>query len=143
MENGHLLFPVAALCVEATGEPLWFRRPPDSYAAVISDFGDVPDMLTRLPECWCVVPEALLEGLHDDEDIVNADPRFNGALPRHSFAIVRHTDRRINVALLLIHAAEAVLLPKRIFDVHVAFEACVPGVEQFARKTTARTSSAH
>ncbi|SDD59921.1 hypothetical protein [Paraburkholderia lycopersici] len=28
---------------------------------------DVPDVLMRLPECWCVVPGAQLEGLHDDE----------------------------------------------------------------------------
>ncbi|WP_233885780.1 hypothetical protein [Paraburkholderia flagellata] len=129
MENGLLLFPVAALHVEATGEPLWFRRAPSSHAAVISDFGDVPDVLMRLPECWCVVPGARLEGLHDDEDIAEADPRFNGALPDHHFAVVRHTDRRLNVALLLMNAAEAVLLPTRIYGAREPFEGCVPGVE--------------
>src|SRR5215469_18858655 len=109
MENGLLLFPVAALRVESAGEPLWFRRAPNSHAAVISNFGDVPDVLMRLPQCWCVVPGAQLEGLHDDEDIANADPRFNGELPSRSFAVVRHTDCQINVALLLMNAAEAVL----------------------------------
>jgi hypothetical protein len=132
MENGLLLFPVAALHVEATGEPLWFRRAHNAHAAVISEFGDVPDVLMRLPESWCVVPGAQLEGLHDDEDIVSADPRFNGELPRHNFAVIRHTDRRINVALLLINAAEAVLLPTRMFGSRDPFEACVPGVEQAA-----------
>jgi hypothetical protein len=132
MENGLLLFPVAALHVEATGEPLWFRRAPNAHAAVISEFGDVPDVLMRLPESWCVVPGAQLEGLHDDEDIVSADPRFNGELPRHNFAVIRHTDRRINVALLLINAAEAVLLPTRMFGSRDPFEACVPGIEKAA-----------
>lgn len=130
MENGLLLFPVAALRVEETGEPLWFRRAHNSYAAIISDFGDVTDVLARLPECWHVVSHAQLEGLHDDEDIMTADPRFNGELPRHNFAVVRHTDRRVNVALLLINAAEAILLPTRLFGARDRFEACVPGIEQ-------------
>ncbi|OLL30933.1 hypothetical protein BTH42_14215 [Burkholderia sp. SRS-W-2-2016] len=129
MDNGFLLFPVAALHVEATDKPLWFRRAPDSHAAIISEFGDVTDMLVRLPECWCVVPGAQLEGLHDDEDITRADPRFNGELPGHSFAVIRHTDRRVNVALLVINAAEAVLLPRRLLGTRAHFEACVPGLE--------------
>ena len=129
MDNGLLLFPVAALHVEAADEPLWFRRAPNSHAAVISDFGDVTDVLERLPESWRVVPDAQLEGLHDDEDITSADPRFNGELPRHHFAVIRHTDRRVNVALLLINAAEAVLLPTRLFGSRDHFEACVPGLE--------------
>jgi hypothetical protein len=136
MENGLLLFPVAALHVEATGEPLWFRRARNSHAAIISDFGDVPDVLMRLPECWRVVPGAQLHGLHDDEDIVSADPRFDGTLPPHSFAVVRHTDRRINVALLLMNAAEAVLLPTRVFGSRVAFETCVPGLEPVISEVT-------
>lgn len=132
MDNGLLLFPVAALRVEATDEPLWFRRGSHSHAAVISDFGDVTDVLARLPEHWCIVPGAQLEGVHDDQDIMSADPRFNGELPRHHFAVVRHSDRRINVALLLINAAEAVLLPTRLFGSRDHFEACVPGIEQTA-----------
>ncbi|WP_233830176.1 hypothetical protein [Paraburkholderia sp. ZP32-5] len=137
MENGLLLFPVAALHVEAADEPLWFRRAPNAHAAVISDFGDVTDVLVRLPEHWRIVPGARLEGLHDDEDIVSADPRFNGQLPCHHFAVVRHTDRRINVALLLINAAEAVLLPTRLFGSRDQFEACVPGLEPAAHEAIA------
>jgi hypothetical protein len=130
MDNGLLLFPVAALRVEASDEPLWFRRASNAHAAVISDFGDVTDVLARLPECWCIVPGAQLEGVHDDEDIMSADPRFNGELPRHHFAVIRHTDRRVNVALLLINAAEAVLLPTHLFGSRDQFEACVPGIGQ-------------
>jgi hypothetical protein len=136
MENGLLLFPVAALHVESTGKPLWFRRAPKSHPAVISDYGDVPDVLMRLPECWRVVPGAQFEGLHDDEDITAADPRFNGALPSHHFAVIRHTDRRVNVALLLINAAEAVLLPTRIYRAREPFELCVPGVEMALVEST-------
>lgn len=130
MDKGQLLFPVAALHVEATDTPLWFRRARGSHAAIISEFGDVRDVLVRLPDCWNVVPGAKLERLHDDEDIVAADPRFNGELPDHSFAIIRHTDRQINVALLLINAAEAVLLPTFIFGARDQFESSVPGIAQ-------------
>ncbi|MBC8732960.1 hypothetical protein F6X39_33130 [Paraburkholderia sp. UCT2] len=54
MDNGLLLFPVAALHVEAADEPHWFRRAPSSHAAIISDFGDVTEVLARVPESWCV-----------------------------------------------------------------------------------------
>ncbi|MBB5503824.1 hypothetical protein [Paraburkholderia atlantica] len=130
MDNGLLLFPVAALRVEAADEPLWFRRAPNSHAAVISEFGDVTEVLARVPESWCVVPGAQLEGLHDDEDITSADPRFSGELSGHHFAVIRHTDRCINVALLVINAVEAVLLPTRLFASRAHFEDCVPGLEQ-------------
>ncbi len=135
MKDGFLLFPVAAMLVESTGQPLWFRRAPDAHGSVICEFGDVTEVLGRLPDSWNVVPGALLAGLHDDEDIISADPRFNGELPGHGFAIVRHTDRRICVALLLINAAEAVLLPQRLLGSRDTFEHCVPGIE---RETTGR-----
>ncbi|MBN3786958.1 hypothetical protein [Burkholderia sp. Ac-20353] len=128
MNDRLLLFPVAALLVEETDRPLWFRRARDAHGAVICVFGDVTDVLARLPDSWNVVPRALLEGLHDDEDIVLADPRFNGEMQDPGFAIVRHIDRRISVALLLINAAEAVLLPERLLGTRNTFETCVPGI---------------
>jgi hypothetical protein len=128
MNEGLLLFPVAALLVEPTERPLWFRRPADAHAAVISEFDDVTEVLVRLPECWNVVPDARLEGLHDDEDIVVADPRFNGELKERAFAVIRHTDRKICVSLLLINAVEAILLPRRTFARGNLFDLCVPGI---------------
>ncbi|SAK82918.1 hypothetical protein AWB78_04065 [Caballeronia calidae] len=133
MELDLLLFPVAAILVEPAAKSSWFRRPDHAQAAVICEYCDVRDVLLRLPDCWMMVPDARLWGLHDDGDLLEADPRFNGTLGDTGFAVVRHDSESLFVMLMTIGAAEAVLLPKRLFIGHEPFSMCVPGMPDHGR----------
>lgn len=128
MELDLLLFPVAAMLVEPAAEPGWFHRLDPAQAAVVCEYCDVRDVLLRLPECWMIVSEARLKGLHDDCDLLDADPRFNGTLGDTGFAVVRHDTLALFVMLMTIGAAEAVLLQKRLFSECEPFSMCVPGM---------------
>jgi hypothetical protein len=135
MEIESLLFPVAAILVEPAAEPEWFCRPDHAQAAVICEYGDVRDILLKLPECWTTVLGARLLGLHNDVDIMEADPRFNGTLGETGFAVVRHDPAALFVMLMTIGAAEAVLLPKRPFLDRHLFNMCIPGMTDLRRDT--------
>lgn len=128
MELDLLLFPVAAILVEPAAEPGWFCRLEHAQAAVICEYCDVRDALLRLPEGWMIISDARLKGLHDDCDLMEADPRFNGTLGDTGFAVVRHDSDSLFVMLMTIGAAEAVLLPKRLFIDCEPFSMCVPGM---------------
>ena len=116
MENDSLLFPVAAILVEPAAESDWFRRPDHALAAVICEYGDVRDVLLRLPECWTIITGARLLGLHDDLDIMEADPRFNGTLGETGFAVVRQNTDSLFVLLMTIGAAEAGVIVRNGID---------------------------
>ncbi|MFM0644050.1 hypothetical protein PQR14_06945 [Paraburkholderia bryophila] len=123
-----LLYAVAALAVQrANGSPdeRWFQRRPSALAAVISREEDVSDILLRLPDSWNIVDGARCVGLHDDVDILGGDPRFNRGFVKANCAIVGHSDGVRFALLMQINAAEAVLLPERLFARRDAFEACL------------------
>ncbi|MBN3858635.1 MULTISPECIES: hypothetical protein [unclassified Paraburkholderia] len=126
-ESGLLLYAVAAVAVEPAQEPGWFRRCAHAGAAVISREEDVPDVLLRLPDCWNIADTARCHGLHDDPDIVAADPRFRHGDDDTAFAIVAHDDGLRHVLLMQVNAAEAVLMPERPFRERDGFERCVWG----------------
>ncbi|OAJ57141.1 hypothetical protein A6V36_32335 [Paraburkholderia ginsengiterrae] len=120
-----LLYCVAAVQVEPAGAPGWFRRYRSALAAVISREEDVSDILLRLPDCWNIVDHARCKGLHDEPDIVSADPRFKYGFVDASCAIVAHDDGVRFVLLMQINAAEAALLPQRPFRERTSFEQCI------------------
>ncbi|WP_321839431.1 hypothetical protein [Paraburkholderia bannensis] len=124
-EGGLLLYAVAAVAVEPAGEPGWFRRCAHAGAAVISREEDVPDVLLRLPDCWNIADAARCCGLHDDADIVAADPRFRHGIDATAFAIVAHDDGVRHVLLMQVNAAEAVLMSERPFRERDGFERCI------------------
>ncbi|WP_321876739.1 hypothetical protein [Paraburkholderia bannensis] len=124
-EGGLLLYAVAAVAVEPAGEPGWFRRCAHAGAAVISREEDVPDVLLRLPDCWNIADAARCCGLHDDADIVAADPRFRHGIDATAFAVVAHDDGERHVLLMQVNAAEAVLMAERLFRERDGFERCV------------------
>ncbi|WP_321952060.1 hypothetical protein [Paraburkholderia bannensis] len=124
-EGGLLLYAVAAVAVEPAGEPGWFRRCAHAGAAVISREEDVPDVLLRLPDCWNIADAARCCGLHDDADIVAADPRFRHGIDATAFAIVAHDDGVRHVLLMQVNAAEAVLMTERPFRERDGFERCI------------------
>jgi hypothetical protein len=124
-ESGLLLYAVAAVAVEPEGAAGWFRRCAHLGAAVISREEDVPDVLLRLPDCWNIADAARCRGLHDDPDIVAVDPRFRHGVDDTAFAIVAHDDGRRHVLLMQVNAAEAVLMPERLFRERDGFERCV------------------
>lgn len=124
-DSGLLLYAVAAVPVEPAGAPGWFRRVPQRGAAVISREEDVSDVLLRLPNCWNIADAARCRGLHDDTDILTGDPRFNRGFDETAFAIVAHDDGTRYVMLMQVNAAEAVLMPERIFRKRACFERCV------------------
>jgi hypothetical protein len=123
-----LLFSVAAVTVEHDIEKGWFRRHAGAIAAVISLSEDVMDILLRLPESWEIIVDARVRGIHDDSDIMDADPRFNRGVDDSCYAVVGDAAREKFALLLLINAVEAILLPQRIFIGREKFEACLfPG----------------
>lgn len=129
-ESGEpmLLYAVAALAVQRadSGHGVrWFQRRPTALAAVISREEDVSDILLRLPDSWNIVDGARCVGLHDDVDILGGDPRFNRGFVKTNCAIVGHHDGVRFALLLQINAAEAVLLPERLFVQREAFEHCL------------------
>ncbi|WP_207000167.1 hypothetical protein [Trinickia mobilis] len=121
-----LLYAVAAvrvMRVEPGGD--WFLRCADASGTVISWSDDVLDILYRVPDNWNVVDGARCHGLHDDVDIMAGDPRFNHGADDTTCAIVGRADGARFVLLMQINAAEAVLLPERLFRERSAFEQCV------------------
>ncbi|RKF40863.1 hypothetical protein BCY88_31875 [Paraburkholderia fungorum] len=123
-----LLYAVAAVAVERAGKrhgAAWFQRRQAALAAVISREEDVSDILLRLPDSWNIVDGARCVGLHDDADILSGDPRFNHGLSEANCAIVGHSDGARFALLMQINAAEAVLLPERLFVQRDAFEHCL------------------
>ncbi len=126
-DSGMLLFALAAMPVEPAGAPGWFQRRMHTCASVISREEDVSDVLLRLPQSWNIVDDARCKGLHDDEDIVTSDPRFNQGFDPRSFAIVAHADGERFAMLMLINAAEAALMQERFFRKGQPFEHCVFG----------------
>jgi hypothetical protein len=120
-----LLYAVAAVQVERAGADGWFRRRRGALAAVISREEDVSDILLRLPDCWNIVDAACCEGLHDEIDILAVDPRFRYGFVHATCAIVGHDDGERFVLLMQVNAAEAVLLPQRLFRERRCFEHCV------------------
>lgn len=126
-DAGMLLFALAAMSLERAHLPGWFRCHASPGARVISREEDVSDVLLRLPQSWNIVDGARCIGLHDDEDIVACDPRFYSGFDPRRFAIVAHADGERFVLLMLINAAEAALLPERLFRKGEAFEHCVFG----------------
>jgi hypothetical protein len=127
VDSGMLLFALAAVPVEPAGAPRWFKRRLHRCASLISRDEDVSDILLRLPQSWNIVDGARCEGLHDDEDIVTGDPRFNHGFDPRSFAIVAHADGKRFAMLMLVNAAEATLLQERPFRKGEAFERCLFG----------------
>ncbi len=126
-DSGMLLFALAALPVEPDGTPRWFQRRTHGCASVISREEDVSDVLLRLPQSWNIVDGARCKGLHDDEDIVACDPRFNHGFDPRSFAIVAHVDGERFAMLMLVNAAEAALMQERPFRKGEPFERCLFG----------------
>jgi hypothetical protein len=128
-DSGMLLFALAAMPVEPAGAARWFQRRMNSCASVISREEDVSDVLLRLPQSWNIVDGARCKGLHDDEDIVTCDPRFNQGFDSRSFAIVAHADGERFAMLMLVNAAEAALMHERPFRKGEPFERCLLGGE--------------
>lgn len=127
-DGSMLLYAVAAVAVERAGSrhgAPWFQRRPAALAAVISREEDVSDILLRLPDSWNIVDGARCVGLHDDADILSGDPRFNHGFAEANCAIVGHSDGARFALLMQINAAEAVLLPERLFVQRDAFEHCL------------------
>lgn len=124
-DSGMLLFALAAIPIERAAEAGWFQRQLSVNARVISREEDVSDVLLRLPQSWNIVDEARCKGLHDDEDIVTSDPRFNHGFDPRSFAVVAHADGQRFAMLMLINSAEAALLQERVFKKGQPFESCV------------------
>ncbi|CAE6833134.1 hypothetical protein R69927_04222 [Paraburkholderia domus] len=123
-----LLYAVAAVAVERADSRhgmRWFQRRPAALAAVISREEDVSDILLRLPDSWNIVDGARCVGLHDDVDILSGDPRFNRGFVEANCAIVGHSDGVRFALFMQINAAEAVLLPERLFVQRDAFEHCL------------------
>lgn len=124
-DDGLLLHAVAVVSAIRTQRPGWFARQPDAAPVVISCEEDVPDILLRLPPCWNMVDGARFSGLHDDEDIVSVDARFRHGAGRSSYAVVAHDDGARFALLMLVNAAEAALMPRRLFRGGRRFEACL------------------
>ncbi|OLL30628.1 hypothetical protein BTH42_15835 [Burkholderia sp. SRS-W-2-2016] len=124
-DAGMLLFALAATPVVPAVERGWFRRRAHACATVISREEDVSDVLLRLPQSWNIVDGARCKGLHDDEDIVASDPRFDHGCDPRSFAIVAHAGGERFAMLMMVNAAEAVLMPERLFRKEQSFERCV------------------
>ncbi|VXC15163.1 conserved hypothetical protein [Burkholderia sp. 8Y] len=120
-----LLFALAAMPVERAPRSGWFQPERLATARVISRTEDVSDVLLRLPQSWNIVEGARCIGLHDDEDIITADPRFHRGFDPRNFAIVGQGGGERFALLMLINAAEAALLPERLFARNQAFERCV------------------
>ena len=125
-----LLYAVAAVVVERADSmhgARWFQRRQAALAAVISREEDVSDILLRLPDSWNIVDGARCVGLHDDVDILSGDPRFNRGFVEANCAIAGHSDGVRFALFMQINAAEAVLLPERLFEERDAFERCLYG----------------
>ncbi|AJZ61294.1 hypothetical protein [Paraburkholderia fungorum] len=127
-DGSMLLYAVAAVAVERADSrhgARWFQRRPSALAAVISREEDVSDILLRLPDSWNIVDGARCVGLHDDADILSGDPRFCRGFVETNCAIAGHSDGVRFALFLQINAAEAVLLPERLFVQRDAFERCL------------------
>ena len=120
-----LLYAVAAIRVEPTGEAGWFDRCADAHAAIVSISEDVLDIVLRLPQVWNVVDNAQLRGLHDDVDVMEGDERFSNGFDGSVFAIVGCEDGNRYVALMQVNAAEAAFCERRLFTHSIAFERCL------------------
>jgi len=127
-EGAMRLYAGAAVAVERADSrhgARWFQRRPSALAAVISREEDVSDILLRLPDSWNIVDGARCVGLHDDADILSGDPRFCRGFVETNCAIAGHSDGVRFALFLQINAAEAVLLPERLFVQRDAFERCL------------------
>lgn len=122
---GDLLYAVAAVCVEPSGRSGWFRRVDDANGCVISTCEDVLDVLLRLPETWNDVAGARLMGLHDDDEIIETDPRFSQCDSNDAFAVIAHEDGERYIAMVQISAVEAVFFRRRLFKRGMDIQACV------------------
>jgi hypothetical protein len=120
-----LLYAVAAIRVEPTGEAGWFDRCDDAHAAIISISEDVLDIVLRLPQAWNVVENARLRGLHDNVDVMEGDERFANGADGSVFAIVGCDGSAHYVALMQVNAAESVFCAQRLFTSGTAFETCL------------------
>lgn len=120
-----LLYAVAAIRVESTGEAGWFDRCDDAHAAIISISEDVLDIVLRLPQVWNVVENARLCGLHDNVDVMEGDERFANGSDGSVFAIVGCDGLERYVALMQVNAAESVFCEQRLFTPGTAFETCL------------------
>jgi hypothetical protein len=120
-----LLYAVAAVRVEPTGEADWFGRCAGAHAAIISLSEDVLDIALRLPQVWNVVENARLRGLHDEADIMDGDARFSNGFDGSVFAIVGRDGSSRYVALMQVNAAESVFCEQRLFARGAAFETCI------------------
>lgn len=120
-----LLYAVAAIRVEPTGEAGWFNRCADAHAAIVSISEDVLDIVLRLPQAWNVIDNAQLHGLHDDLDVMEGDERFSNGVDGSVFAIVGCEGENRYVALMQVNAAESVFCERRLFTHSTAFERCL------------------
>jgi len=120
-----LLYAVAAIRVEPTGEAGWFERCDEAHASIISISEDVLDIVLRLPQIWNVVENARLRGLHDDIDVMEGDERFANGFDGSVFAIVGCDGLNRYVALMQVNAAESVFCERRLFAPGAAFETCL------------------
>lgn len=120
-----LLYAVAAMRVEPTGNPGWFGRCANAHPVVISISEDVLDIVLRLPQAWNVIEDARLHGVHDDEDIMEGDVRFSGGFDGSVFSIVRCDGQGRFVALMQVNAAEAAFCERRLYTQRTDFEHCL------------------
>jgi hypothetical protein len=120
-----LLYAVAAIRVQPTGEAGWFGRCAGAHPAIVSISEDVLDIVLRLPHIWNVVDDARLRGLHDDVDVMEGDERFSNGFDGSVFAIVGCECGTRYVALMQVNAAESVFCERRLFTHGVAFESCL------------------
>ena len=120
-----LLYAVAAIRVEPTGEAGWFNRCAYAHAAIISISEDVLDIVLRLPHVWNVIENAQLRGLHDDLDVMEGDERFSNGFDGSVFSIVGCEGDDRYVALMQVNAAESVFCERRLFTQSAAFESCL------------------
>ncbi|MGN6668596.1 MAG: hypothetical protein ACTHKH_16730 [Trinickia sp.] len=120
-----LLYAVAAIRAEPTGEAGWFDRCDNAHAAIISISEDVLDIVLRLPHVWNVVENARFCGLHDNVDVMEGDERFANGPDGSVFAIVGCDGLNRYVALMQVNAAESVFCEQRLFTSCTVFEHCL------------------